>query len=71
MLNIVTSKLRSYVWIGLEKEEIRRMEYVGRMLEQTLCLACMHGKGMERVEHTFYSFGIWVNVLKRRYNTCF
>ena len=68
----VSSKLRSYVWIGLKKEGIRRMKH-GKMFEM-FCLACIRGKGMERVEYTFYNSWIWVNVeefLKERYNTCF
>jgi len=41
------------------------------MLEQTLCLVCIREKGMKRIERTFNSSGIWVSILKRRYNTLF
>ena len=35
-------------------------------------LSRMHcEKGIERVERTFYNSGIWINILKGRYNTCF
>jgi len=41
------------------------------MLEQTLCLVCIREKGMKRIERTFNSSGIWISILKRRYNTLF